>query len=61
MDEQIRKFMEEGYKRFPDDVEPVDYHPAGKITVDRGTLRYAFLEGALFAAKALSVTNGVRT
>lgn len=50
--EQIKRFIEEGYKRFPDDVEPVDYHPAGKITVDRGSLRYAFLEGAIFAARA---------
>jgi len=52
MDEQIKRFIEEGYKRFPDEVEPVDYHPAGKITVDRGSLRYAFLEGAIFAAQA---------
>ncbi len=54
MDEQVKRFMEEGYKRFPDDVEPVDFHPAGKITVDRGSLRYAFLEGAIFAAQALA-------
>ena len=52
MDEQIKRFIEEGYKRFPDEVEPVDYHPAGRITVDRGSLRYAFLEGAIFAAQA---------
>jgi hypothetical protein len=57
MDAQVEKFIEEGYKRFPDDVEPVDYHPAGKIVVDRGSLRYAFLEGALFAAMAPTVTN----
>lgn len=49
MDDQVKEFMAEGYKRFPDDVEPIDDHPAGKITVDRGNLRYAFLEGALFA------------
>ena len=51
MDELTKQFMAEGYKRFPDDVEAVDYHPAGKITVDRGSLRYAFLEGALFATQ----------
>ena len=50
MDDQVEEFMAEGYKRFPDDVEPVDDHPAGKIVVNRGDLRYAFLEGALFAA-----------
>lgn len=60
MDEQVKKFIEEGYKRFPDDVEPVDYHPAGKIVVDRGSLRYAFLEGALFAAMATPLPNGER-
>lgn len=60
MDAQIEKFIEEGYKRFPDDIDPVDYHPAGKIAVDRGSLRYAFLEGALFAAMAAAVTNGAR-
>jgi len=60
MDEQVKKFIEEGYKRFPDEVEPVDYHPAGKIVVDRGSLRYAFLEGALFAAMASSLPNGER-
>jgi hypothetical protein len=58
MDEQVKKFMAEGYRRFPDDVEPVDYHPAGKITVDRGNLRYAFLEGALFAAMSSTQRQG---
>ncbi|MGW1422676.1 hypothetical protein ACWAT4_21480 [Bradyrhizobium manausense] len=61
MDPEIKRFIEEGYRRFPDDVEPVDYHPAGKIVVDRGSLRYAFLEGALFAAMASKVTNGERS
>jgi hypothetical protein len=42
--------VEEAYRRFPDEVEPIPEHPAGKITVDRGSLRYAFLEGALYAA-----------
>lgn len=42
--------IEEAYRIFPDEVEPVDYHPLGKIVVDRGNLRYAFLEGARFAA-----------
>jgi len=51
-DKEVKRFIEEGYRRFPDDVEPVDYHPAGKIVTDRGSLRYAFLEGALFAAMA---------
>ena len=41
--------IEEAYTRFPDEIEPVDYHPAGKIVVDRGNLRFAFLEGARFA------------
>lgn len=50
MDDQTKLFMEEGYKRFPDDIEPIEEHPMGRITVDRGNLRYAFLEGALFAA-----------
>lgn len=39
----------EAYRRFPDDVEPIDDHPAGKIMVDRGNQRFAFLEGARFA------------
>lgn len=54
MDDQVKQFIAEGYKRFPDDVEPIDEHPAGKIVVNRGDLRYAFLEGALFAAMRLS-------
>jgi hypothetical protein len=58
MDEKVKKFMEEGYRRFPDVVEAVDYHPAGKIVTDRGSLRYAFLEGALFAATASADSNG---
>ncbi len=41
--------IEEAFKRFPDDVEPIDCHPAGKIVVDRGNLRFAFIEGARFA------------
>ena len=56
MDEQIKKFIDEGYKRFPDDVEPIAEHPAGKIVVNRGDLRYAFLEGALFAAMQVKQT-----
>lgn len=38
----------EAYMRFPDVTEPSE-HPLGKITVDNGSLRYAFLEGAQFA------------
>ena len=60
MNAETKRFMDEGYKRFPDDVEPVDYHPAGKIVVDRGSLRFAFLEGALFASMTSKVTNGER-
>lgn len=51
-----QRIIDEAYRLFPDDVEPVDYHPAGKIVVDRGNLRYAFLEGARFAS-ALAVSE----
>lgn len=58
---------DEAYRRFPDEVHKysedeinelaslgVAAHPNGKIIVDRGNLRYAFLEGARFrAAKEL--------
>lgn len=44
--------MMESFKRFPDDIEPMDDHPAGKIVVDRGNLRFAFLEGARFLQSA---------
>lgn len=49
MGETRQKIIEEAYRMFPDEVEPVDYHPVGKIVVDRGNLRFAFLEGARFA------------
>jgi hypothetical protein len=42
----------EAYKRFPDDIEPINDHPTGKIVVDRGNLRFAFLEGARFLVLA---------
>lgn len=45
-----KRLADEAYRLFPDEVEPVDYHPLGKIVVDRGNLRFAFLEGARFAA-----------
>jgi len=45
-----QEIIEEAYRMFPDVIEPVDYHPIGKIVVDRGNLRFAFLEGAQFAA-----------
>lgn len=51
-----QRIIDEAYRLFPDDVEPVDYHPAGKIVVDRGNLRFAFLEGARFAT-ALTVSE----
>ena len=44
-----KRIIEEAFRRFPDEVEPVDYHPVGKIVVDRGNLRFAFCEGARFA------------
>ena len=44
-----KELIDEAYRRFPDDVEPIVEHPAGKIVVDRGNLRYAFIEGARFA------------
>ena len=43
-----KHIIEEAYKRFPDETEPSE-HLLGKITVDRGNLRYAFCEGARFA------------
>lgn len=46
MTERERRIVDEAYRQFPDVVEPVDYHPAGKIVVDNGPLRYAFLMGA---------------
>ena len=49
MNETDKQDVEEAYKRFPDEVEPVDFHPAGKIVVDRGNLRFAFLEGIKYA------------
>lgn len=42
----------EAHKRFPDDIEPMNNHPAGRIVVDRGNLRFAFLEGARFLVSA---------
>jgi hypothetical protein len=42
--------IEEAYRLFPDDIEPVDFHPRGRIVVDRGNLRFAFMEGTRFAA-----------
>jgi hypothetical protein len=39
----------EAYRIFPDDVEPIEGYPAGRIVVNRGDLRYAFLAGASFA------------
>lgn len=47
-----QRIIAEAYRLFPDEVEPVDYHPLGKIVVDRGNLRFAFLEGARFAFAA---------
>lgn len=44
-----KRTVDEAYRVFPDKVEPCDDHPAGKIIVDNGPLRYAFLEGARFA------------
>ena len=58
MTKDEKKIVDEAYRRFPDEVEPVDYHPLGKIVVDRGNLRFAFCEGARFAALPLS--NGDR-
>ena len=49
MTENEKKIVDEAYRRFPDEVEPIDDHPAGKIVVDRGNLRFAFIEGARFA------------
>jgi hypothetical protein len=46
-------FIEEAFKRFPDQTEPSE-HPLGKVVVDNGPLRYAFLEGARFAAHSHS-------
>lgn len=61
MNEQVKKFIDEGYRRFPDDVEPIPEHPAGRIAVDRGNLRYAFLEGALYAAmQSKAINDGER-
>lgn len=54
MTETEKKIVDEAYRLFPDEVEPVDYHPLGKIVVDRGNLRFAFLEGARFAAPSPS-------
>lgn len=59
-DNAYRQISEEAYKRFPDDVEPVDYHPAGKIVVDRGNLRYAFLEGARFAVADMTKLRALK-
>lgn len=53
-----QRIIDEAYRLFPDEVEPVDYHPLGKIVVDRGNLRFAFLEGARFATTP--VPNGTR-
>lgn len=41
----------EAYRRFPDVVEPIPEHPKGRIAVDHGNIRYAFVEGALYAAQ----------
>jgi DNA/RNA-binding domain of Phe-tRNA-synthetase-like protein len=41
--------IEESFRRLPDIVVPVDYHPAGKIVQDNGSMRFAFIEGAMFA------------
>lgn len=46
----MRRFVDEAYRRFPDVVEPCDDHPAGKIVEDKGSLRYAFLVGAEYGA-----------
>jgi hypothetical protein len=40
----------EAFRLFPDEIEPVDYHPRGKIVVDRGNLRFAFIEGWRYAS-----------
>lgn len=46
---KVKSARDEAYRIFPDDAEPADYHPAGKIVVDRGNLRYAFLAGWMHA------------
>lgn len=49
--EELKRFSAEAYKRFPDQTEEVEYEGRriSKIVVDRGSLRYAFLEGVRYA------------
>lgn len=53
MSNRDAEIIEEAYRLFPDEVEPVDYHPLGKIVVDRSNLRFAFVTGAQFALQQL--------
>jgi hypothetical protein len=48
---EYKAACEEAYRQYPDDIEPVDYHPRGKIVVDRGGFRFAFIQGWLHAQK----------
>jgi hypothetical protein len=41
----LQAIADEAYRRFPDEVEPMEGHPMGRIVVDRGNMRYAFIEG----------------
>jgi hypothetical protein len=66
-DEEI---VAEAYRQFPDEVREyteqeagelavlgITVHPHGRIAVDRGNLRYAFVVGAQFARDAKSVNS----
>jgi hypothetical protein len=70
MTKDDKAMMEEAYRRFPDEVRPyteqekrwlaeegIAAHPAGKIVVNRGNLRYSFCEGVRFARAAKSVNK----
>lgn len=52
MTEEARKLADEAYRLFPDDTEPMDGHPLGKIVVDRGNLRFAFIMGANYTLRS---------
>ena len=48
-DPKYKEACKEAFRMFPDEVEPVDYHPLGKIVVDRGNMRFAFVSGWRYA------------